>query len=113
MNQLTRYKTRILFWPNHDDPNKLDLVLPNQAGQDYLRTTFLRAAPAVRYETSYWTKATRIQILLAFANDLLLPYRGKVVNTEVAHPISEEGWLNYYIEFPTEEDQLNFLLAWS
>jgi hypothetical protein len=54
-----------------------------------------------------------MQIMLAFTNNLLLPYNGKVANREVAKPISEEGWLAYYIDFDTEEDQLNFLLAWT
>lgn len=113
MNQLTRCSLKIYFWPNHDNLNKLDLVIPNQSGLDYFRTTFLCEAPEVRYSTSHWTKATHMQKMLAFTNNLLLPYNGKVANREVAEPISEEGWLAYYIDFVTHEDQLNFLLAWT
>ena len=110
---MTRSILKIYFWPNHDEPNKLDLVIPNQSGQDYFRTLFLREAPEVRYSTGHWTKATHIQILLAFANNLLLPYNGKVANKTVEKPISEEGWLDYYVDFATEADRLNFLLAWT
>lgn len=110
---MTDHAIKIYFWPDHLNGNKYVLVLPNQAGQDYLKTTFLRDAPEVRYETGHWTKSTHIEILLAFANNLLLPYNGKVANAKVAKPYGEEAWLDYYLTFATEEDKLNFLLAWS
>jgi hypothetical protein len=106
-------RLKIHFWPNRLNSNKLILVLLEQGGQAFCQTTFLDEVPEVRYETGNWRKTTNMEVLLAFANNLLLPYRGRVVNLQVANPIGEEGWESYYLDFATDEDKLNFLLAWT
>jgi hypothetical protein len=104
---------KIFFWPEELNSNNLVLVLPNQAGERYFKTTFLRESPEVRYSTGHWTKSTRVDVLLEFTNDLLLPYNGKVANSRTNDPKGEEAWLDYYISFAAPEDKLNFLLSWT
>ena len=102
----------VLFWGTGSDSERLILVLPNQAGEEHHKTNFLQGLPNYRYRTGGWSMSTHAQKMLAGVNEKLLPYNGKVLNSLSSAPQGEENWCDYYFEFDTEEDRLNFLLAW-